>query len=249
MWDGLAGASQLTNEGIKSLEDAQWIQGSNFGRDNAKDIFEFLFYMFHISGKARRAALTLSFKPGDKVVAFITNLETKMMESNNFTEPQTTFAAPLMAEQEERQSFATVAAKSAEVCTYCNKPGHGERRCYRRQSEMLKAATLVGDTVKRADQAKGNNLSFRPKRMITSRLYHDQRMSTGSTMSELPTPPNRWITQRGSGQFCAVHGKCKHTTDQCLDISRLKEDKQQRGTTGVAKTSGEDLHQQTKKPD
>ncbi len=130
MWDGLAGASQLTNKCIKSLEDAQWIQGSNFGRDNAKDIFELLIYMFHISGKARRAALTLSFKPGDKVVDFITNLETKVMESNHFTEPQTTFAAPFMAEQGEHQSYATVAAKSAEVCTYCNKPGHCETRCY-----------------------------------------------------------------------------------------------------------------------
>ncbi len=113
---------------MKSLEDAQWIQGSNFDRDNAKDIFELLFYMFHISGKARRAALTLSFKPGDKLVDFITNLETKIMESTHFTEP--TFAAQLMAKQEEQQSYATVAAKSAEVCTYCNKPGHCERRCY-----------------------------------------------------------------------------------------------------------------------
>ncbi len=46
-----------------------------------------------------------------------TNLETKIMESNHFTEPQTTVAAPLTPEQEEQQSYETVVAKSADVCT------------------------------------------------------------------------------------------------------------------------------------
>ncbi len=41
---------------------------------------EFLFYAFHVSGKTRRAALSLSFKLENKVVDFVSDLETKILE-------------------------------------------------------------------------------------------------------------------------------------------------------------------------
>ncbi len=51
--------------------------------DNAKKFLEFLFYMFHVSGKTKRAAPNLSFKPENKMVDFVSSPETKLLQKNN----------------------------------------------------------------------------------------------------------------------------------------------------------------------
>ncbi len=84
--------------------------------------------------------------------------------------------------------------------------------------------------------------------MTSSHAYYDQQRSTGSAVYGLSTPLGRWITQRGPVQFCVVHGKYKHTTDQCMDIAKLREEKQQRSTTDGTKLSGEGTCHQLKKP-
>ena len=73
--------------------------------------------MFHITGKARRADLSLSFKHVDKVVDFVTELETRFLKTTNPTELPTSVAAPLIFELETHQSYGAAAVKSADVCT------------------------------------------------------------------------------------------------------------------------------------
>ncbi len=240
LWDGLVGASQLTNELMRSLEDSKWIAGNDYGKDHAKVIFELIFYISIISEKARLAALTLSFEPGDKVVDFITNLETKIMETNHHSDPPTSDVFSLMASGEEQQTYTVAAAKSFGVCSYCKKPNHDEKRCYRRQREMRKTDAHVGNTNPSGD------LAVRPK-ATTTYTHTDRQKSTGSTVPEGSTPP-RWVSNRGPVQFCAVHGQCSHTTDLCRDIAKLRDERQQRGTTSASRPLETDSRQYMRKP-
>ena len=234
VWDGLAGASQLSKELVKSLEDSKWITGDSISKERAKDIFELMYYMFHASGRTRRAALTLSFKPGEKVVDFITNLETKLMEHNHQTDPLTSVAAPLM-KSEEKQTYAAAATKELEICSYCKKPNHNESRCYRRKKEMEKATPPVGDISK----------SYRPR---TTNQCHRHKTKDNSDSAH-STPPSRGGVHRGSGHYCVVHGNCTHTSETCRDIVRLQNNRHHRASTGISKPSGEDSRPFARKPD
>ncbi len=70
-------ANQLAIDCLKSLKDINWVENSQMSEDNLKKFLEFLFYQFHIPEKARRSSLTLNFKPGPKVVDFVSELEVK----------------------------------------------------------------------------------------------------------------------------------------------------------------------------
>ncbi len=58
-----------------TLEESQWLVEGKLSKDYTKKFLEFLFYMFHVSGKTRRAALSLFFKPENKVIDFVSGLE------------------------------------------------------------------------------------------------------------------------------------------------------------------------------
>ena len=234
VWDGLAGASQLAKELVKSLEDSQWITGDSLSKERAKDIFELMYYMFQASGRTKRAALSLSFKPGDKVVDFITNLETKLMEHDHQTDPLTSVAAPLMM-PEEKQTYVAAATKELEICSYCKKPNHHESRCYRRLKEVQKTAPPAGDM----------NKSCRPKTSNPCNR-HQNKDYTDSARS---TPPSRGSVHKGSGHYCVVHGNCAHSTETCRNIAKLRSDMTHRGAMGNAKPSGEDSRTFVRKPD
>ncbi len=105
----MVGANQLGNDCVKSLEESQWLAEDKLSRDNIKKFLEFLFIMFHVSGETRRAALSLSSKPEDKVVSFVSYLENKCLEKSNSQE--------LIA--------AAVTTKATDICRYCRKKtGH-----------------------------------------------------------------------------------------------------------------------------
>ncbi len=78
IWDDMIKANQLATDCIKTLKDTNWVENSQMSEDNLKEFLEFLFYEFHIPEKARRSSLTLNFKPGSKVVDFVSELEVKM---------------------------------------------------------------------------------------------------------------------------------------------------------------------------
>ncbi len=64
-------ANQLAMDCIKSIKDANWVVNGQMSEENLKKFLEFFCYIFHISEKARRASLTLNFKPGANVLDFI----------------------------------------------------------------------------------------------------------------------------------------------------------------------------------
>ncbi len=72
IWDGLVGANQLANNSVE-LE-------RKLSKDNTKKFLQFLFYMFYASGKTPRATLNITFKPENKVVDFVSDLKTKLLE-------------------------------------------------------------------------------------------------------------------------------------------------------------------------
>lgn len=102
------GATQLANDCIKGIEESQWPVEGKPNKDNTK-----IFLEFHVSGKARGAALSLSFKLENKVVDFVSDLKTKLLEKSNSQEMTATAAA----------------TKAINICRYCEKPGHHEEWC------------------------------------------------------------------------------------------------------------------------
>ncbi len=82
----MVGTNELANDCLKSLEESKWLVEGKLSKDNSKKFLEFLFYMFHVSGKTRRAALSLSFKTEGKVVDFVSDLENKLVEKSNSSE-------------------------------------------------------------------------------------------------------------------------------------------------------------------
>ncbi len=71
-------ANQLATDYIKTLKYTNWVENSQMSEDNLKEFLEFLFYEFHIQEKARRSSFILNFKPGSKVVDFVSELAIKM---------------------------------------------------------------------------------------------------------------------------------------------------------------------------
>ncbi len=65
--------------------------------DNLKKFLEFLFYQFHIPEKARHSSLTLNFKPGSKVVDFVSELEVKMQEHPHNMDVTPAVATPVQS--------------------------------------------------------------------------------------------------------------------------------------------------------
>ncbi len=81
--------------------------------DNLKKFLEFLFYQFHIPEKARCSSLTLNFKPGSKVVNFVSELEVKMQEHHHNMDITPTVATPIQSTY-----------KTSPPCHYCKQTGH-----------------------------------------------------------------------------------------------------------------------------
>ncbi len=111
-------ANQLASDCIKSFKDANWATNGQVSEDNLKKFSEFLCYFFHIPDKARRASLTLNFKPGGKLVDFVSDLESKMQEHLQITDVKATVAVPIQS-----------ASKSSPICHSCNQAGHLAKHC------------------------------------------------------------------------------------------------------------------------
>ena len=231
LWDGLVGANQLANKCIKSLHDNQWFQGDLITMANVKHFLEWLFYMFLIPGEARCAAFTLfgeSCKTGDELVHSITELKDKLMQFNNSAEsPTSTLAplSPLVAEAEQDQSHVPAPGKPPHHCTFCNRLGHNEKRCYRRQKEMRKVRIAsLGAMAIEADQLSGSNHCVGAKSSPASHLSSHQHGSWDGGEARPPSRPPRVVTltPRGPLQFCLAHGWCKHTSDQCTNIAKQR---------------------------
>ncbi len=90
-------ANQLAIDSIKSLKDTKWVENSQISEDNLKKFLEFIFNQFHIPERARRSSLTLNFKPGSKVLDFVSELEVKMQEHHHNMDITPAAAAPIQS--------------------------------------------------------------------------------------------------------------------------------------------------------
>ncbi len=90
--------------------------------DNLKKFLEFLCYQFYILEKARHSSLTLNFKPGSKVVDFVSGLEVKMKEHHHNMNIRPAVAATIQP-----------TSKTSPPCHYCKQTGHLAFNCPRRK--------------------------------------------------------------------------------------------------------------------
>ncbi len=120
--DGMTEANQLATDCIKTLKDTNWAESSQMSEDNLKEFLEFLFYEFHIPEETSRSCLTLNFKPGSKVVDFVSVLEVKMWEHHYSMDIIPAVAAPIRS-----------TSKTSLLCKYCKQTGHLAFDCPRRK--------------------------------------------------------------------------------------------------------------------
>ncbi len=118
LWDGMVIANQLAADCIKSLKDSHWIQGGQMSEGNVKKFLEFFSYTFLVPEKSRRAALTLNYKTGGKLVDFISDLEIKVQESPHNTDIKSEISAPVQV-----------------TCYFCKQPGHVEANCFAKKKD------------------------------------------------------------------------------------------------------------------
>ena len=118
IWDGMVEANQLAVDSIKSLKDAKWFQEGKISEEGLKRFLEIQFYLFHIPEKARKACLTLAFKPETKLVDFVSQLEIKLQERGSDSDVKSSVAAPIQAR-----------SRSLPRCYQCKQEGHFAAHC------------------------------------------------------------------------------------------------------------------------
>ncbi len=104
---------------------------------NLKKFLEFLFYKFHIPEKAHRSSLTLNFKPGSKVVHFVSELEVKVQEHPHNMDLTPAVAAPVQS-----------TSKTSPPCHCCKQTDHLAFNCLRRK-DSAKPNTQHRDSTSR----------------------------------------------------------------------------------------------------
>ncbi len=131
-------ANQLAIDCIKSLKDTNWVENSQMLEDNLKKFLEFFFYQFHIPENAPRSSITLNFKPGSKVVGFVSELEVKMQEHHHNMYITQVVAAPIQS-----------TSKISPPCHYCKQAGYLAFNCPRRQNSTKPNTQHRDNTSKR----------------------------------------------------------------------------------------------------
>ncbi len=103
--------------------------------DNLKKFLEFFFYQFHIPEKAHRSSLTLNFKPGSKVVDFVSELEVKIQDHPQASDITTSVTALVQS-----------TSKTLAPCHYCKQAGHLAFNCPSRRRDSTKSNTHHRDS-------------------------------------------------------------------------------------------------------
>ncbi len=76
IWDAMTEANQVAVVCV-SLEDANWMPQDSMWKQQVKTFLELFSYLFHISEKNRRSALTLAFKHRETLFDFVSDWKSK----------------------------------------------------------------------------------------------------------------------------------------------------------------------------
>ncbi len=219
---------QFVTDFMDVLRLNNWFQGNSMTETDFRRLLEFIFYISLVNGEVKKTASHFRFKPGDTVADLAVLIREKRGLPGASPETQTSLVAPLM-DDDQSQPCAAAMARPGNVCSYCHKIGHVEKRCYKKQKDQ-KLAANKSDL---ENKTKGGNLSVRPKPGASPHV------KTGRTRSYRDV----------ATQYCLIHGQCKHSSEQCKDIINMRIEKQARANLNSTRQSGEDQRTVVNKPD
>ncbi len=220
-------AHEFTSDQMSVLDANGWIQGGYMSRTNLRRYLEFLYFMLVVREEAKNLLLDETFKPGDRAgdLSVIAQEKCKGRKAKASLGAQAIPVAPVSVEEQSPppQSYAATMARPSNVCTYCQKAGHSEKKCYKKikEQKMMSAKTNTGQP------------SVRPKTGTSSQINPNRTRSYGSA----PT------------KYCIIHRQCKHSTEECKDIYQLRDDRDARASQYLTKQSGEGQRPTANKPD
>ena len=205
LWEASIPANLFTEDCLQTLRDNGWLTDNqqNLPVGNFLKFLELFFYLLSAEDKVRRATLPLIFGPQHELEVFISNVENTLAErgedARSAIADQTPNANP---GNNTLPSYAAIAAREAIVCTYCDHVGHVETNCLERRQDMRSPSDVESTPSSRADY---------PNEGIPSEPAHHR-----------PKASFRSPQAFSREYFCAMHGKCFHTTDRCRALRYIR---------------------------
>ena len=231
--EGQVGANRISSICIKTLKANGWMTGGNLSEENASKFLEFLFYMLSLKPKQRRLGLPLTYAPTEDLHTFSQKLKLKIKEKEGEASQSASVLAAAQATPttgtgtDPLPSYAavTTSGKPTLTCTHCRRDGHTIDRCFKRMKEQKQSQRRSGatggsyyasyDSQSHRGYA-GHNRAPNPQRSSA------RSFSSSSTSSATP------FRGESAGPFCTLHRSNTHSTHDCFEVRRKREELDQR---------------------
>ena len=223
LWEGTVPANELTKGCLRVLKDNNWFDADgNLPLSKVTKLLELQYYLLHVPRRVRQAAQTLSFKDTDELTDLVAKLELKLHE----IEGNRKFIAPITNDKIPSSSSSSSPSSSSFThpfsCTFCGKQGHTESRCFKKKRQSTSPQYTSQRSSTQTMQTQRKPFSRQHQQGMQGQTAHFNKQHTQQTYaSSLKSQPNR-VTQYTT-QYCAYHGVCKHPTEACHDLHKMRE--------------------------
>lgn len=206
-------ATEFAEHYLRCLKAGGWFVDGQMTEESLGKFLVFLFYMCFVHTSSRLASLPLTFKPDERISTFAFKLRTRIQEIQyENLAAQSVAAVPGGSAQSSsaapNSSQQSHGPRSPMTCTYCNRTGHTQARCYQRGK----------------DKKKNKKATHKPS---------DPNPATTPSAPAASSHP-----AAGATKHCELHGSTNHTTKECFTINRLKNSylKKRAGTSQTTTT-------------
>lgn len=263
-WDASIPAGEQMESCMRVLQEQGWgvaPDKTTITFDSLSKFFEVFFLLFNVKGRTRHALQSLPYGPNDSFDALITAAENKMKEGKGDTP-----VAMAITDDVPVESYAAVVKGRPEVCSYCSKTGHTDKRCFKRKKDLQGAGAETGDSTLSAQST--HSTQERAFSTRSKQFTHTQTHATFSSdihhiaAKQIPPPPPTALYTTGRSPnfhyhmdssysqplyFCHVHGHGHHSSDRCRRIAQKRADIEARYISG-SQPSGEAERPSMKNP-
>lgn len=213
---GMAHAADTANEALTALQSTSWFEDGKLSAQRLRSILEFQYYILYLTPQERRFASTIDFKPGDRLLDFVSKLRRKMREAP----PPSAPVAPVVVSEGSKPSPSPATSSSGSqnpqtsrpplTCSHCHKNGHTYDYCFLRKKQNAKNASKKSSAPVSASGSSG------PKNNNQHKAPSSKSPRPSQTHDNLAPsfPAPKW---------CHIHERGNHSTDECFTIIKLKQ--------------------------